>query len=77
MRWYNFRMNKPRATHTSFYKGSKVRMIFRDGNVVIGKFLDKLNRKQIRVQLASGDIQDVRIADLRSCNYYKPLSHEL
>lgn len=70
-------MNKPRTTHTSFFKGSKIRVIFRDGAVVIGKFVEKLNRKAIRVELASGAVEDLRIADIRSANYYKPLPHEL
>lgn len=65
------------STHTSFFKGSKIRIIFRDGTVVIGKFIEKLSEKLIRVRLASGKIQDIRTADLSSCNYYKPLPHEL
>lgn len=70
-------MNKPRTTHTSFFKGSKIRVIFRDGAVVIGKFIEKLNRKAIRVELASGATEDFLIRDIRSANYYKPLPHEL
>ncbi len=65
------------STHTSFSKGSKIRIIFRDGTVTIAKFLDKKNRKLLRVQLASGTIKDIRVNDLASCNYYKPLPHEL
>lgn len=68
---------KPKTTHTSFYKGSKIRMIFTDGTVTIGKFIEKLGRSHLRVQLVSGDLKDIRIRDLRSCNYYKPLPHEL
>ena len=64
------------STHTSFFKGSKIRIIFRDGSVTIAKFIDKKNRKLMRVQLASGDIKDIRINDLASCNYFKPLAHE-
>ena len=64
------------ATHTSFYKGSKIRIIFRDKTVCIAKFLEKRSKKLIRVQLASGTIRDFRTADLSSCNYYKPLAHE-
>lgn len=64
------------STHTSFYRGAKIRIIFRDGAVVIGKFLEKLSEKKLRVQLASGKIEDIRTADLSSCNYYKPLPHE-
>lgn len=65
------------STHTSFFKGSKIRMIFRDGNVIIAKFLEKRSQKLLRVRLASGDTMDVKTADLSSCNYYKPLPHEL
>lgn len=65
------------STHTSFNKGSKIRIIFRDGNVVIAKFIEKLSHKLIRVQLASGDIVDIKTTNLSSCNYYKPLPHEL
>ena len=64
------------AFHTSFYKGSKVRLIFNDGHQVIGKFVEKLSNKLLRVQLASGDRRDVKIADLRSANYFKPFAHE-
>lgn len=64
------------STHTSFFKGSKIRIIFRDSNVIIAKFLEKKNRKYMRVQLVSGDIIDVNVNDLSSCNYYKPLKHE-
>lgn len=70
-------MRKSKTTHSSFFKGSKVRMIFRDGTVTIGKFIEKVSVKLIRVQLASGKIEDIRLADLTSCNYYKPLPHEL
>lgn len=65
------------STHTSFQRGSKIRIIFRDGVVTIAKFLEKRSEKILRVQLASGDIKDIRTTDLRSCNYYKPLPHEL
>lgn len=64
-------MNKPRTTHTSFFKGSKIRIILRDGTVIVAKFIEKLGRKYIRT-----DHGDIRIADLRSANYYKPLPHE-
>ncbi len=64
------------ATHTSFYKGSKIRIIYRDGTVTIAKFIEKRSKKLMRIQLASGDIIDIRTADLSSCNYYKPLPHE-
>lgn len=70
-------MKKPKTSHSSFYKGSKIRMIFRDGTVTIGKFVEKLSKKEIRVELASGTKRDIRLIDLRSCNYYKPLQHEL
>lgn len=65
------------STHTSFFKGSKIRMIFRDKTVIIAKFIGKLSVKRIRVQLSDGQIKDFNTADLSSCNYYKPLPHEL
>jgi hypothetical protein len=40
------------------------------------KSASKRSKKLMRVQLASGDIQDIRTVDLSSCNYYKPLPHE-
>ena len=64
------------STHTTFYKGSKIRIIFRDGSQLIAKFLEKRSMKEMRVQLANGEIRDVRIPDIRSCGYYKPLKHE-
>ena len=69
-------MKKAKTSHSSFYKGSKIRIIFRDGSVNIAKFLEKLSKKAIRVQLASGAIKDIRLGDTTSCNYYKPLPHE-
>lgn len=65
------------STHTSFFKGSKIRVILRDGTVIIAKFIEKRSKKEIRVQLASGKIIDIRTDNLSSCNYYKPLPHEL
>lgn len=65
------------STHTSFYKGSKIRIIFRDRSVLIAKFIEKLGKKKMRIQLPNGEIADIRCDDLSSCNYYKPLPHEL
>lgn len=71
-------MKKAKTTHSSFYKGSKIRMIARTGDVAIVKFVEKLSKKEIRVQsLETGEKYDVRLADLTSCNYFKPLPHEL
>lgn len=65
------------STHTRFKKGSKIRIIFRNGTVWIAKFLEKRSEKILRIQMLDGEIRDFRTADLRSCNYYKPLPHEL
>ena len=70
-------MKKSKTTHSSFYKGSKIRIIFRDGRVNIAKFIEKLSNKEIRVEYSNGDRKDIKLADLTSCNYYKPLPHEL
>jgi len=64
-------MNKPKTTHTMFYKGAKIRIIMRDGGVIIAKFKEKLGRKFI-----STDKGDFRISNIRSANYYKPLFYE-
>lgn len=63
-------------THTSFFKGSKVRAILRDGTVIIGKFMEKVNHRAIRIEVGGKRIE-IHQADLSSCNYYKPLPHEL
>lgn len=65
------------STHTSFARGSKIRIIFRDKSVVVARFIAKLSEKRMRIQLLTGERQDIRTADLSSCNYYKPLPHEL
>ena len=64
------------STHTTFYKGSPIRIIFRDGSQLIAKFLEKRSMKQMRVKLADGEIRDINIGEIRSCGYYKPLKHE-
>jgi hypothetical protein len=58
--------------HTSFYKGSKIRIILRSGDMVIAKFIEKVGKKTVRT-----DKGDFKVEDLRSCNYYKPLPHEM
>jgi hypothetical protein len=65
-------MNKPRTPHTSFYTGSRIRLIFRDGHVIIARFKQRLGHRALRT-----DKGDFLISDLRSANYYKPLPHEL
>lgn len=65
-------MNKPKTAHTSFYTGSKIRIIFRDGTVIIAKFKERLGHRALRT-----DKGDFRLADIRSANYFKPLPHEL
>lgn len=65
-------MKKPRTTHTTFYTGAKIRIILRSGEVIIAKFKERIGHKALRT-----DKGDVRILDIRSANYYKPLAHEL
>lgn len=65
-------MKKPRTSHTTFYTGSKIRIIMRSGEVIIAKFKERLGRRALRT-----DKGDIPIKDIRSTNYYKPLPHEL
>lgn len=57
--------------HTSFYKGSKIRIIMKGGEVIIAKFIEKIGDKRLRTNKG-----DFRVIDIRSANYYKPLPHE-
>lgn len=57
--------------HTSFYTGAKIRLILRNGDVIIAKYKEKVGNKGIRT-----DKGDFRILDIRTVNYYKPLAHE-
>lgn len=57
--------------HTSFYQGSRVRLVLNDKSVVIGKY--KGHRKGKSIELDCGTF---RIVDIRAANYYKPLAHE-
>lgn len=59
--------------HTTFYTGSKIRIILKNGTVIIAKFKEKLGQIKIR----TFDKGDIYIGDIRSANYYKPLPHEL
>jgi hypothetical protein len=64
------------STHTSFIRGAPVRVILRNGYVLIGKFVEKHSEKEIRVRV-DGVLHKIKTADLSSANYYKPLPHEL
>ncbi len=64
------------STHTSFIKGAPIRVILRNGYVLIGKFVEKHSEKEIRVRV-DGTLHKIKTRDLSSCNYYKPLPHEL
>lgn len=57
--------------HTSFYKGSKIRLILNNGDVVVAKFIEKLGHRKLRTSKG-----EFNIVDIRSANYYKPLKHE-
>jgi hypothetical protein len=63
---------KPRATHTTFYTGAKIRIILRNGSVIIAKFKERLGHRALRT-----DKGDFPIPIIRSANYYKPQKHEL
>ena len=58
--------------HSSFHKGSKIRVILNDGTVIITKFIRKTEQNVIVTEAG-----EFRKRDLRSCNYYKPLPHEI
>lgn len=58
--------------HTTFYTGSKIRLVMNDGTVIIAKYKQKLGHRAIR----TFDRGDFNIIDIRSANYYKPLPHE-
>jgi len=62
-----------RRPHTTFWTGSKIRIILINGEVIIAKFKEKLGQRKIR----TFDNGDIEINDIRSANYSKPLPHEL
>lgn len=64
-------MRKAKTTHTAFFTGSKIRMVFRDGSVIIAKFKEKHGRKLVT------DKGSFNIIDISAASYYKPLQHEL
>lgn len=57
--------------HTSFYQGSRIRLIMTDGSVVIAKY--KGHRKGKSIETDKGSFN---VVDIRAANYYKPLQHE-
>ena len=59
------------SLHWSFHKGSKVRIILKDGTVIITKY--KMTDNQILVTEAGR----FRKRQVSSCCYYKPLPHEI
>ncbi len=61
-----------RQFHTTFDTGAKIRIILKNGDVVIAKFKEKLGHKWFRT-----DKGDIAIKDIKSAGYYKPLKHEL
>lgn len=61
---------KPRTTHTSFYTGSKIRIVMRDGNVLIRKYKESKGNYIITYE------EKIPIHLIRVINYYKPLKHE-
>lgn len=56
--------------HSTFYTGSKIRIIMRDGSQYIVKFKE---RKNNLIRTFQGDF---KIPQIRSANYYKPHPHE-
>ncbi len=60
-----------RTPHTSFKQGTKIRIILRDGKMIVTKFLDKKSGKMITTD------GEINIADIRSCSFYKPHPHEM
>lgn len=66
-------MNKPKRTHTTFHTGSKIRIIFLNGKVLIAKYKETRKGKSVLTY----DHGEIKLADVRTMNYYKPLPHEL
>lgn len=66
-------MKKPRRGHTTFYTGSKIRIVMRDGSVIIAKYKETRKGKSI----LTFDHGQIDLVNVRSANYYKPLPHEL
>lgn len=64
-------VNKPRTPHSHFYTGSRIRIIMRNGDVIIARY--KETRKG---RLIETDRGEYRLSDIRTVNYYKPLPHE-
>lgn len=59
-----------RTPHSSCKKGKRVRLILRDGTVIVSKFVGK---KGHDVVLESGVYG---MGDIRAFSIYKPLDHE-
>jgi hypothetical protein len=64
-------MPKSRTTHTSFYKGARIRLIMKNGDVIVAKFIEKIGDRWLRT-----DRGDIPISEVRAANYYKPFPHE-
>lgn len=60
------------SLHSQFYKGSKIRLIKKDGSQIIAKFIASDEKKNIIT-----DKGYFRKRELRSCNYFKPFQHEM
>lgn len=58
-------MKKPKACHTGMQRGAKVLAILRNGEQVIGKYIDNKDRF---VRL---DTRKILTKDLRSLTYYR------
>lgn len=56
--------------HTSFYTGSKIRVIFKDGTQLIAKY------REHKKNLIFTDKGKLKLLDIRSIGYYKPFPHE-
>ena len=57
--------------HTSFYTGSKIRIVLKNGDVIIDKYKESKTKRIICVS------REYNTNDIKSISYYKPLKHEL
>lgn len=56
---------KPKATHTTFYKGKKIRIVLRTGEVIIDKFVER------KAQFLVFENHKFESRELKNCSLYK------
>jgi hypothetical protein len=60
-----------KATHTTFYRGKRVFIAFRDGTTVVDRYIDR-NRDCVILE----ELGKVKIKTIRSIGIYKEKGHE-